>query len=57
MTPYIVLAIVGAALIAVGAGLWAPAAGIGVAGAESLAAAYVGAYAHLRRSQPEIDRR
>ncbi len=57
MTLYVVLAIVGAVLVAVGVGMWAPAAGVAVAGVEAVTAGYVGAYAHVRRQMLEIDRR
>lgn len=57
MTVYVLLAVAGAALIALGVALAAPAAGVVVAGVETVAAGYVGAYAHVRRNQLEIDRR
>lgn len=44
MTLYLILAAVGAVLIAAGVGLWSSPAGLVTAGAELLAAAYVGAY-------------
>jgi len=44
MTVYVVLAVAGAILVAAGAALWAPPAGLVVAGIEAISGAYVGAY-------------
>ena len=44
MTLYIVVAVLGAALIAGGVGLWSTPAGLVAAGAQLVAAAYIGAY-------------
>lgn len=45
---WLVLAILGAALVAAGVGLWFIPAGLVVAGLECLAGAYVGAYLGAR---------
>lgn len=57
MTVYVILAVLGAALVAAGAALWSLPFGLAVSGAEALAGAYVGAYAHVRRQTLEIERR
>lgn len=57
MMVWIVIAVAGAALLAVGVGMWAAPAGVAVAGAESIGAAYLGAYARVRRDGLEIERR
>ena len=44
MTLYLVVAVLGAVLIAGGVGLWSPPAGLVAAGVELVAAAYIGAY-------------
>lgn len=51
MILFLLIAIMGAALIAAGVGLWSPPAGLVVAGAELLGGAYVGAYLQLRRRE------
>jgi hypothetical protein len=44
MTVFVVMAAVGAALVAVGVGLWAYPAGIALGGVELVGAAYMGTY-------------
>jgi hypothetical protein len=51
VTVYVALAVAGAVLVAVGAALWAPPAGLVVAGVEAISAAYVGAYMRNGRSK------
>lgn len=48
MTLFMILAAVGAALVAVGVGLWSPPGGLVAAGLELVGVAYVGAYATNR---------
>lgn len=49
MTVYVALALIGAALIAIGVAMWAVPAGLVVGGGEILAGAYAGAYIQMRR--------
>jgi len=48
----LLLAVAGAALIAVGVGLWSLPAGLVVGGVELLAAAFVGSMVEVRRVRP-----
>lgn len=50
MTVYLWLGVVGAALVAVGFALWAVPVALVVAGLETMAAAYVGAYLHAKKA-------